>query len=121
MLSLIIISVLLLPTAGIYALMSFTVSQRRRNWHSRGDGRRFRAAAPQHLFESGDAVGPGVVVGVGAAAFFDAVSGGELLGSIGRPLLPAMSIVMIAVGLIAAIGPARRGLRIQPTEALRAE
>jgi ABC-type antimicrobial peptide transport system permease subunit len=29
--------------------------------------------------------------------------------------------VMIVVGLIAAIGPARRGLRVQPTEALRAE
>jgi len=26
---------------------------------------------------------------------------------------------MLTVGLIAAIGPARRGLRIQPTEALR--
>jgi ABC-type antimicrobial peptide transport system permease subunit len=30
-------------------------------------------------------------------------------------------VVMTIVGLFAAIGPARRSLRIQPTEALRAE
>jgi ABC-type antimicrobial peptide transport system permease subunit len=36
-------------------------------------------------------------------------------------ILPLVSAIMIAVGLSAAIGPARRGLRIQPTEALREE
>jgi ABC-type lipoprotein release transport system permease subunit len=28
---------------------------------------------------------------------------------------------MVIVGMLATLGPARRGLRIQPTEALRAE
>ena len=32
-----------------------------------------------------------------------------------------MSILMVAVGLLASIGPARRGLRVHPTEALRDE
>lgn len=35
--------------------------------------------------------------------------------------LPVTAVVMVIVGMIATLGPARRGLRIQPTEALRAE
>ena len=45
----------------------------------------------------------------------------ELLGSFGRALLPVTAVGMTIVGLFATLGPARRGLRIQPTEALRAE
>ena len=45
----------------------------------------------------------------------------EMLGSVGRALLPVTAVLMTIVGLFATIGPARRGLRIQPTEALRAE
>jgi ABC-type antimicrobial peptide transport system permease subunit len=33
----------------------------------------------------------------------------------------AFAAIMIVVGLVAALGPARRGLRVQPAEALRAE
>lgn len=51
----------------------------------------------------------------------DVVSEGEMLGSFGRALLPVTAVVMVIVGMIATLGPARRGLRIQPTEALRAE
>jgi ABC-type antimicrobial peptide transport system permease subunit len=36
-------------------------------------------------------------------------------------LLPVVASIVLAVGLLAALGPARRGLRIQPTEALREE
>jgi ABC-type antimicrobial peptide transport system permease subunit len=36
-------------------------------------------------------------------------------------VVPAVALCMLAVGLLAAAGPARRGLRVQPTEALRAE
>jgi ABC-type antimicrobial peptide transport system permease subunit len=51
----------------------------------------------------------------------DWASDGELLGVFGRALLPVTAAVMTIVGLFATIGPARRSLRIQPTEALRAE
>jgi ABC-type antimicrobial peptide transport system permease subunit len=34
---------------------------------------------------------------------------------------PAVALAMVLVGIVAAYGPARRSLRIQPTEALRAE
>jgi ABC-type antimicrobial peptide transport system permease subunit len=61
----------------------------------------------------------GLVVGIVAAAVIDRGSGGELLGGRGAVLLPAFGLMMILVALLAAVGPARRGLRIQPMEALR--
>ncbi|HET9706543.1 MAG TPA: hypothetical protein VFP85_21030, partial [Vicinamibacterales bacterium] len=64
-------------------------------------------------------LGLGVLVGAVIAALLDAMSGGEALGGIGAVTLPAMSATVVVVGLIAALGPARRGLQIQPTVALR--
>jgi len=39
----------------------------------------------------------------------------------GLLLVPGTAAFMLIVGLLAAAGPARRGLRVQPTEALRAD
>ena len=39
----------------------------------------------------------------------------------GAVILPLVAIVMTTVGVLAAIGPARQGLGIQPIEALRDE
>jgi ABC-type lipoprotein release transport system permease subunit len=36
-------------------------------------------------------------------------------------VLPIVASLIMLVGLLAALGPARRGLAIQPTEALREE
>ncbi len=44
---------------------------------------------------------------------------GVILQGRGAVLLPLVAVVMTTVGLLAALGPARQGLRIQPTEALR--
>ena len=33
--------------------------------------------------------------------------------------IPAAAVLMMGIGLVAAIGPARRGLNVEPTEALR--
>jgi ABC-type antimicrobial peptide transport system permease subunit len=63
----------------------------------------------------------GLILGVAAVALFDWLSDGALLGGRQAVLLPAVSLTMLVTGLVAALGPARRGLRIQPTEALRAE
>ena len=63
----------------------------------------------------------GVAVGIVLALLIDRASDGEMLGSLGVGLLPITALLMVLVGLFATIGPARRGLRIQPTEALRAE
>ena len=46
---------------------------------------------------------------------------GEMFQGRGAIILPAVAIVMTAVGVLAAIGPARQGLSIHPTEALRDE
>jgi putative ABC transport system permease protein len=121
-LSLIAMAVLLLSAAGIYALMSFTVSRRRKEIGIRAAMGADGAQLLRGVFSRSAAqLGLGVAVGAGLALLIDVLSGGEVLGSAGRMILPVMAVVMIAVGLIASIGPARRGLKIQPTEALRAE
>jgi predicted permease len=119
-LALVVTSVLLLSAGGIYALMSFTVAQRRKEIGIRAA----LGAEPRRILRSifARAAGQlalGISVGISAALAIDALSGGEMIGGAGVVLLPAMCTIMLGVGLVASIGPARRGLRVQPTEALR--
>jgi hypothetical protein len=113
-------SVLLLSAAGIYAMMSFTVARRTREIAIRAA----LGAAPRRLLVSifARATGQlmlGLLVGtlLAAAVFkiFDF--------SLGRAttLVLIVAAFMVIVGLLAALGPARRGLRIQPSEALRSD
>jgi predicted permease len=120
--SLVIVTVLLLSAAGIYAMMSFTVSQRRKEIGIRAAlgadaGQLLRSIFTKSTLQ----LLAGVTVGIVLALLIDRASDGELLGPLGRGLLPITALVMVLVGLFATLGPARRGLRIQPTEALRAE
>jgi ABC-type antimicrobial peptide transport system permease subunit len=114
------LSVLLLSAAGIYAMMSFTVAKRRREIGIRAalgaDPRRiltgiFARAAAQ--------LGAGVLAGLALAAAFEWVTGDT--GGRRFLLLPAVAAILLTVGMVAALGPARRGLAVQPTEALREE
>jgi putative ABC transport system permease protein len=116
---LVTMSVLLLSAAGIYALLSFTIAQRTREIG-------IRVALGAHprplLFSIFGRVlrqlGLGVLVGslVSAGVFSGAGFGLVLAAS----LLVAVAAIMLAVGLMAALGPAQRTLRMQATEALRA-
>jgi putative ABC transport system permease protein len=119
---LILLSVLLLSAAGIYALMSFTVSQRRKEIGIRSalgaDPRRILGSIFSRAVRQ---LGVGVGVGLLATVLLDLAMDGEVMYGRGAILLPAVCVIMIAVGLLAALGPARRGLRIQPMEALREE
>src|SRR4029079_11132006 len=62
-----------------------------------------------------------VIAGVAVAAGADWLPSGDITGGRTLVLLPSVVVLMFSVGLLAAIGPARRGLAVQPTEALREE
>jgi predicted permease len=116
-------SVLLLSAAGLYALMAFTVAQRRREIGIRSA----LGAQPGHLVAAVFRraflqIGAGSAVGLLAAYFVGRYVPIEQIGGLPIPgILPGAVVFMLLVGVLASMGPARRGLRIDPTEALRSE
>ncbi len=120
--SLATLSVLLLSAAGISAMMSFAVSQRRREVGIRTALGATRRQVVASIFgRSGRQLGVGLVLGAAGAALVDRLSGESLLqGQVG-PLLLFVAAIMLLAGLLATIGPTLRALRIQPMEALREE
>jgi predicted permease len=120
-LAVVTLSVLLLSAAGLYALMAFTVSQRRREIGIRSA----LGAQPQRLLvgifrRALGQVAVGALVGLLMAFVLGKYLMIEELGGWAVPgVVPAAAILMLGVGLLAAVGPALRGLKIEPTEALR--
>jgi hypothetical protein len=116
-------SLLLLSGAGLYALMAFTVAQRRREIGIRSA----LGAQPGYLVAAvfGRAfwqIGAGSAVGILGAFLVGRYVPIEQIGGLPiRGILPGAAAFMLLVGVLAALGPARRGLRIDPTEALRSE
>jgi predicted permease len=112
------LSVLLLSAAGIHALMAFTVAQRRREIGIRAalgaHPRRIVAAVFARAMRQ---VGTGVAVGTLLSGAV--VLGGGLPAGRAAALLGSVVALVLAVGAMAALGPARRSLRVQPMEALR--
>jgi putative ABC transport system permease protein len=121
LLSLIAGSVLLLSAAGTHALVSFTVSARRREI-----GIHKALGAPPHrilrrvLGRAARQLMLGIALGLTIAVLLDLLSGGEVMSGNELLLVPGTAVFMLAVGLLAAAGPVRRGLRAQPTEMLQA-
>ena len=115
-------SVLLLCAAGIHALMSFTVNQRRREIGIRSAlGAPARRILASVLARATRQLALGVALGLTMAVGLDLAAGGEVMNGTGLLLVPGTALFMLIVGIIAAAGPARRGLDVQPTEALRSE
>jgi predicted permease len=120
-LSCILVAVLLFSAAGIYSLMSFAVSQRRREIGIRAALGASSMAVLRSVFSRvALQVGAGVVLGaLGAIAIAPDVD--PTMARRLAMVTPAIALIMVAVGVVAAYGPVRRSLRIQPTEAVRAE
>jgi ABC-type antimicrobial peptide transport system permease subunit len=120
--TLVLVSVTLLSAAGVYALTSFTVTRRHREIGVRSA----LGAGPLQVLRDifsrvARQITLGLGLGIGAAAAIDALTHGALMAGRGGVLLPIFGILMAIVAVLAAVGPARRGLRIAPAEALRAE
>ena len=113
-------AVLLLSAAGVHAMMSFTIARRTREIGIRSA----LGAQPRHLL-AGIFKGTMRQLGLGMAAgsllsvgTFVAVGTGVWSAS---GLLATVAVLMAVVATLAAVGPARRILRIDTVEALRTE
>jgi ABC-type antimicrobial peptide transport system permease subunit len=116
-------SILLLSAAGLYALTAFTVAQRRREIGIRSalgaqPARLLAAVFRRTFWQVGAGAGAGMLIAYLVRRYVPI----EQVGGLPIPgILPAAAAFMLLVGVLAALGPARRGLRIDPTEALRSE
>jgi predicted permease len=122
--SFLLFAVLLLATAGVYSMMSFTVAQRTREIGirtalganpARVVGDVFRRA----LLQVGVGTTSGLGIGFTLADGPFALSNGVFHD--GPGLMVAIGGLILTTGAIACGIPLQRALRIQPTEALRAD
>jgi len=116
----VMLCVILLSAAGIYALMSFTVTRRQREIGIRSAlGAPRRRVLAEVLSRAMRQIGIGIAIGIPGSGVVARLAGDSDSLRLWFVLQPAA--MMLLVGLIATIGPARRALRVQPTEALRTD
>jgi ABC-type antimicrobial peptide transport system permease subunit len=119
---LVTLSVVLLSAAGIYALMSFTIARRRREIGIRAAlGAGSRQIVSGVLARAARQVGAGIVLGTLIACLLIQFTESWVWNIAGVISLTSVVVFMTIVGIVAAWGPARVALSIQPTEALRSE
>jgi predicted permease len=117
---LVLLSVLLLCSAGVFALMSFNVTQRRREIGIRSAlGASAGRVLAKVMMRSARQLAAGVAVGVLIVAVTPDFSLDGLLVEVDATMIVGVAALLFVVGLLAAAGPARAGLRVQPSEALR--
>jgi predicted permease len=121
MLGSVMLIVLLFAIAGMYTLMAFIVAQR---WREVGL-RCALGAQPGRLLTEifGRSLVPlaiGASAGCLLALLIDSSVKVEEVGGQSIPgIVPAAAAVMVLIGILALAGPARRAIRIDPSEALR--
>ena len=117
----VVVTVVLFSMAGMYTLMAFIVAQR---WREIGV-RSALGAQPSRLIVGifGRALVPlmiGAVVGCAVALRLHSWIPIDEAGGRSIPfIVPLSAVLMILVGLVAVAGPARRAIRIDPTESLK--
>jgi len=119
--ALVTLSIVLLSAAGIYALMSFTIARRRREIGIRAAlGAGPRRVLVSVLSRAAVQIGTGIVSGSALVMLMQSMATNGMSVRVAG-LVASVAVLMTVVGLAAAIGPARRALAIQPTEALKME
>ncbi len=117
---------LALATSGIYAMMSFSVTERTREFGIRRSlGARRGALILTVVQRSLTQIGIGAIIGMPLAAwlFFELREMG-MGNSRGVALIVSLALgigIVILIGVGSCLVPTRRALRIEPNEALRAE
>ena len=115
---------LLLAAIGLYSLLSYTTSQRRRDFGVRmALGAGSRAVLTLVFKQTAVVLGAGLVIGLLAAAVAARVVESVLFGvTPADPLtLASVTVVLLATGLVACWCPARRSTGIDPMDVLREE
>jgi putative ABC transport system permease protein len=117
-----ILSIVLLSAAGVYALMSFTVTQRQREIGVRvALGAGSRRILTSILSRAAAQLAVGIVAGLALTVTIDLLVLGLYRTREGAWFIAGVAVFIALVGALAAFGPARRILAVQPTEALRAD
>jgi ABC-type antimicrobial peptide transport system permease subunit len=115
---------LLLAGVGLYGVLALSVAQR-----TREVGVRMALGAQRHeilklvLRRAGLLVGSGLAIGIAAALASGRAVAGLLYGVTAHDV-PTMLVVVLFVGataLLATCLPARRAMRVEPLQALKAE
>ncbi len=115
---------LILGAVGLYGVLSYVVAQRTREIGVRmalgAEAGRVRRMV---VMQGARVVGAGVAIGVGVALAFTRALGGLLYGvqAVDATTFVAMSVSMIAIGLLASYVPARRASQVDPIESLRGD
>jgi putative ABC transport system permease protein len=114
----ILVGAVVFSAAGLYALMAVAVARRTREIGIRiALGATPRGVLRTVFARAGRQLGGGIIAGNGIILLLawrsDSLTTGLLVSSV------ITTVIMAAVGVLACAAPARRALRIQPTEALR--
>jgi putative ABC transport system permease protein len=121
-LSCVLVTVLLFSAAGVYSLMSFAVSQRRREIGIRAALGASSMDVRRSVFLAGGRAGRyGCRSWRARSDVMISLNVDVVVASRLAVITPAIALIMVVVGVVAAYGPARRSLRTQPAEAVRAE
>ena len=116
---------MVLASACLYALMSFTVAERRRESAIRVALGAQRASivltiGKRVLFQLGTGVVIGAILSARVLSLFGGSTDGGVIRTANWPVtVGAIASLMIVVGMLACVTPTLRAIRIQPAEALK--